>query len=448
MEKLNRRIFIGAGMSGLAATQRRAAASANDRVRVAVAGIRNRGWQLMQSIQELAGENIELAAVCDIDQSVIGAKLAAFEKLGGKRPQVYTDMRKLLDDRSIDAVFHATPAHWHSLGGVWTCLAGKDAYIEKPMSHNIWEGRQLVNVARREKRMVQHGTQIRSSPVVLEAVQKMREGLIGELFMARGVCFKNKGSLGKLQETATPAGVDYDQWLGPARVRPFSPQRFHTSWYMHWDYGVGDIGNMGIHQLDLVRMGLGLKEHPTMVQSMGGKFLFDDYRETPNVHSAFYHFAGRKLQVEMSIRSLNTNLEAGMGTELPFRLGSKDDIAGVIFYGSEGYLVVPDYKSYYSFLGVGRTPGPKRVDTDDLLANLPHIRNFVKAVRSRNHLDLTADVEEGHRSTSLSHLANISYRLGRGLAFDPRTEQFADAEANAYRKRAYREPYVVPEIAL
>jgi len=414
MEKLNRRIFIGAGMSGLAATQRRAAASANDRVRVAVAGIRNRGWQLMQSIQELAGENIELAAVCDIDQSVIGAKLAAFEKLGGKRPQVYTDMRKLLDDRSIDAVFHATPAHWHSLGGVWTCLAGKDAYIEKPMSHNIWEGRQLVNVARREKRMVQHGTQIRSSPVVLEAVQKMREGLIGELFMARGVCFKNKGSLGKLQETATPAGVDYDQWLGPARVRPFSPQRFHTSWYMHWDYGVGDIGNMGIHQLDLVRMGL----------------------------------AGRKLQVEMSIRSLNTNLEAGMGTELPFRLGSKDDIAGVIFYGSEGYLVVPDYKSYYSFLGVGRTPGPKRVDTDDLLANLPHIRNFVKAVRSRNHLDLTADVEEGHRSTSLSHLANISYRLGRGLAFDPRTEQFADAEANAYRKRAYREPYVVPEIAL
>jgi hypothetical protein len=216
---------------------------------------------------------------------------------------------------------------------------------------------------------------------------------------------------------------------------------------MHWDYGVGDIGNMGIHQLDLIRMGLGLEEHPAMVQSMGGKFLYDDYRETPNVHSAFYHYAGRKVQVEMSIRSVPTNLEAGMGTELPFRLGSKDDIAGVIFYGSEGYLVVPDYKSYYTFLGVSRKPGPSRVDTDDLLANLPHIRNFVHAMRTRNHKDLTADVEQGHRSTSLSHLANISYKVGRGLAFDPQSERFSDIEANSYLKRVYREPYVMPEIA-
>lgn len=447
MEKVNRRIFLGAGISGLAATRSAQAGSANGRIRAAVVGIHGRGWELMECIHELAGENIELAAVCDVDESVIGARLADFEKLGGKRPQVYTDIRKLLDDQSIDAVFHATPAHWHSLGGVWTCLAGKDAYIEKPMSHNIWEGRQLVNAARKEKRIVQHGTQIRSSPVILEAVRKMREGLIGELFMARGVCFKYKGPLGPLHETATPAGVDYDQWLGPAPLKPFSPQRFHTSWYMHWDYGVGDIGNMGIHQLDLIRMGLGIEDHPTMVQSMGGKFLYDDYRETPNVHSAFYHFAGRKLQVEMSIRSVITNLEAQMGTELPFRLGAKTDIAGVVFYGSEGYLVVPDYKSYYTFLGLNRTPGPKRVDTDDLLANLPHIRNFIRAVRSRNALDLTADVEVGHRSTCLSHLANISYRVGRGLEFDPRTERFTDDEANTYRKRIYREPYVVPEIA-
>jgi predicted dehydrogenase len=447
MEKLNRRVFIGSGIAGLAAAQRTSAASANDRIRVAVVGIRNRGWQLMQSIHELSGENLELAAVCDVDESVIAAKLGAFEKLSGKRLKSYTDMRALLDDHSIDAVFHATPAHWHSLGGVWTCMAGKDAYIEKPMSHSIWEGRQLVNAARREKRIVQHGTQIRSSPVVLEAVQKMREGLIGELFMARGVCFKAKGPLGPVHETATPAGVHYDKWLGPAPLKPFSLQRFHTSWYMHWDYGVGDIGNMGIHQLDLIRMGLGLEEHPAMVQSMGGKFLYNDYRETPNVHSAFYHYAGRKVQVEMSIRSVPTNLEAGMGTELPFRLGSKDDIAGVIFYGSEGYIVVPDYKSYYSFLGVSRKPGPSRVDTDDLLANLPHIRNFVGAMRTRNHADLTADVEQGHRSTSLSHLANISYKVGRGLAFDPHSERFSEEEANSYLKRAYREPYVMPEIA-
>ena len=452
MDQTDRRTFIRASAlaaGGIAIAGAPAIAgsgtNANSRIRAAVAGIHGRGWQLMQCIHELSGENFELAAVCEVDESILNARLKSFESLSGKRPQAYTDMRKMLDDKSIDVVFHATPAHWHTLGGIWTCQAGKDAYIEKPISHNVWEGRQLVRAARKYDRMVQHGTQIRSSPVVLEAVQKMREGLIGELFMARGVCFKYKGALGQLKEAPVPQGVNYDLWLGPAPAKPFSPQRFHTSWYMHWDYGVGDIGNMGIHQTDLLRMGLNLDQHPSMVQAAGGKYLFDDYRETPNVHTALYHFEGRKAQVEMAIRSLPTNFEALMGTDLPFRLGAKTDIAGVIFYGSEGYLVVPDYKSYYTFLGKNRTPGPKRVDTDDLLANLPHIRNFLKAVRSRKYTDLTADVEEGHKSTCLSHLANIAYKTGRGFAFDPRTEQTSDPEANRYLKREYRKPFVVPE---
>jgi predicted dehydrogenase len=452
MDNTTRRTFIqsgaalavGAGLAGAPAFGQ--SVNANGRIRVAVVGLRGRGWDLMQAFHQLAGENVELAAVCEIDEAVLSDRIKDFESLSGKRPKTYIDVRKLLEDKSIDAVAHSTPTHWHSLGGIWTCQAGKDAYIEKPISHNIWEGRKLVEAARKYNRIVQHGTQCRSSPVVLEAMQKMRDGLIGNLFMARGVCFKYRGTVGRVKLADVPPGVHYDFWLGPAPWKPFSPQRFHYNWHWHWDYGAGDIGNMGVHQLDLIRMGLNLDTHPSMMQAMGGRYVFDDDRETPNVHSVFYHYPGRNLQVEMAVRGVYTNFEAGMGTELPFRLGAKSDIAGVIFYGSEGYLAIPDYSSYYTFLGLNRTPGPKRVDTEDLMQNLPHLRNFLKAMRSRKPTDLNADVEEGHKSAALSHLGNIAYRVGRGIEFDPKTERLKDEEANAYLSRKYREPYVVPEV--
>lgn len=422
-------------------------ANPNSRIRVAVVGLRGRGWDLLKCFHQLESEeNIELAAVCDVDQNVMRDRLAKYEKLGAKRPETCSDLRKLLENKDIDVVAHSTPTHWHSLGGIWTCQAGKDAYVEKPMSHNIWEGRKLVEAARKYNRMVQHGTQCRSSPVLLEAKQQMREGLIGKLFMARGVCFKYRGTVGRVKLADVPAGIDYDMWLGPAPLRPFSPQRFHYNWHWHWDYGAGDIGNMGVHQLDLIRMGLDLDTHPDRVQAMGGRYVFDDDRETPNVHSVFYSYRGRNLQVEMAVRGAYTNFEALMGTDLPFRLGAKSDIAGVIFYGSEGYLVIPDYTSYYTFLGKERTPGPRRVDTEDLFANLPHIRNFLKAVRSRKHTDLNADVEEGHKSTALSHLGNIAYRTGHEVNFDPIKEQCLEADANALLRRTYRKPYEIPEV--
>jgi predicted dehydrogenase len=446
MQTTDRRTFLKSGAAA-AAPAIASGASANGRIRVGIAGLRGRGWDLMQTIHQLsAAENVELAAVCDADETVMRDRLRKFDSLAGKQPAAHVDMRRMLDDRSIDAVLHATPTHWHCLGGVWTCQAGKDAYVEKPMSHNVWEGRKLVEAARKYGRMVQHGTQCRSSPVVLEAVRKMREGLIGRLFMARGACFKFRGTVGRVKPGEVPKGVNYDLWVGPAPLQGFSPQRFHYNWHWHWAYGAGDIGNMGVHQLDLIRLGLDLDAHPSMVQAQGGRYVYDDDRETPNVHSAFYHYPGRHLQVEMSVRGTYTNLEAGMGTDLPFRLGAKTDIAGVIFIGSEGYLVIPDYSSYYTFLGQNRTPGPKRVDTEDLLQNAPHMRNFLKAMRSRKHTDLTADVEEGHKSAALSHLANIAYRTGRAVTFDPRKETCAEPAAGALLRREYRSPYIIPEV--
>jgi predicted dehydrogenase len=447
MEPSNRRNFLKTGATAAAGVTVARALNANSRIRAAVVGCRGRGWDLMKCFHDLSErENVELAALCEVDDNVLNDRLKKLENLSGKRPQTYTDIRKLLEDKSIDVVAHSTPNHWHVLGALWTCQAGKDAYVEKPMSHNIWEGRKLVEAARKYNRMVQHGTQCRSSPAILEAKQKLRDGVIGKLFMARGVCFKYRGTVGRVQEAPVPPGVHYDLWLGPAPLTAFSPQRFHYNWHWHWDYGAGDIGNMGVHQLDLLRMMLDLEPHPTRIHAMGGKYVFDDDRETPNVHTVMYQYEGRNVQVEMAVRGVATNFEADMGTVLPFRLGKSHDIAGVVIYGSEGYMVIPDYTSYYTYLGLNRKAGPKRVDTDDLFANLPHMRNFLQAVRSRKHEELTADVEQGHRSASLSHLGNIAYRVGRTVKFDASTETFPDdPEASQYLRRTYRPPFVVPE---
>jgi len=444
MQNSNRRDFLksSAALFGAPAIAAPGLA-ANDRIRVAVIGLRGRGRELIRSFYDLAKDNVEIVALCDVDQSVLSQRTAEYEQMSGKKVQTFTDMRKVFEDKSIDAVGFATPNHWHALGTIWACQAGKDVYVEKPGSHTIFEGRKVVEAARKYNRIVQHGTQNRSSPNIVEAVQKLKEGVIGRVYLARGIAYKGpRASIGRIEGRAAPAGLDWDQWQGPAPNKPYSPVR-HRSWHLLWDYGNGDIGNQGIHELDIMRWALGIDTHPTKIASMGGTYIYRDDQEAPQVHAVMYEYAGRDVLMAFETRSGVTNAEAGMGIEYPFL--DKRNVVGVIFIGTEGYMIIPDYSSYYTFMGQKRTPGPKAVGAGDI-ANLPHFENFIKAVRSRKRTDLTAEAQELHLSSALPHLGNIAYRTGRTLRFDPETERFiGDDEANRLLTRDYRPPYVVPE---
>ncbi len=452
MSKPTRREFIGSTASAAAFASTLAAASAvrartgaNDRIRAAVVGIRARGKRHIEVLHGLAGENVELAALCDVDQTVLHARAAEYEKQSGKKVAKFTDLRKLLDDKSIDVVSYATPNHWHALGTIWACQAGKDVYLEKPGSHNIFEGRKMIEAARKYNRIVQHGTQCRSSANIREGLRRLQNGVIGEVYMARGISFKLRPSRGPLLEEPAPKGLDWDMWVGPAPKQAYAKLR-HNGWHQLWDFGSGEIGNQGIHQMDMMRWGLGLDAHPTKVQSMGGRFVHkDEDLETPNVQLFAFQYADRNALLQFEVRHWYTNHEAGMGAEFPFV--DKKNTVGVIFFGSEGYMVIPDYSSFHTYLGRHRTPGPAKSDFTDPMMDVPHFKNFFDAVRSRNHKMLVADIEEGHKSCVIPHLANIAYRTGRTLEFDPESERFVgDDEANAMLSRNYRSPYVVPKV--
>src|SRR5208282_6052248 len=354
----------------------------------------------------------------------------------------------LLDDKSIDAVSIATPNHWHSLIGIWACQAGKDVYVEKPCSHNWWEGRQLVRAAQKYNRIVQHGTQSRSAPSAREAIQKIRDGLIGDVYMARGLCFKWRNTIGDAPEKPVPEGVHYDLWTGPSPVRPFTENRFHYKWHWFWDYGNGDLGNQGVHQVDVARWGLGVK-FPNKISAIGGHFMFDDDQETPNTLNCAFQYdlpGGKRKMLEFEVRHWITDREAGIGS-LEMGGGKGDPNAvGDMFFGSQGYLAMGDEdtgNAYKTYVGREQTPGPSGHEGGH------HYANFIDCVRSRKKEDLNAPIEEGHISATLVHLANASYKLGRTLNFDPETEQvIGDDEANRLLRdaeRGYRAPFVVPE---
>jgi len=414
----------------------KAAPSINDTVRVACVGIRGQGKAHIHMYSQMP--TVEIAALCDVDESVLNQRTQEMVSAGKKKPTGYTDVRKLLEDKSIYAISIATPNHWHSLMGIWACQAGKDVYVEKPCSHNIFEGRQLVKAVEKYNRIVQHGTNSRSGVAVREAVQKMREGVIGEVYMARGLCFKWRDSIGHKPEGPVPAGVDYNLWTGPAPLHAFTPNRFHYNWHWFWDYGNGDIGNQGIHEMDIARWGLGVK-YPTRVSAMGGHFMFDDDQQTPNTMVANFEFdeGGKKKILVFEVRHWMTNHEAGIGEG-----GKKKDsnTVGNTFYGSKGYLAIDGYGQYKTWLGKDQEPGPARTEGGNNWAN------FIEAVRSRKQSDLNAHIEEGYMSTVLVHLANISYRLGRTLEFDAQNLSCkGDPEATRMFTRQYRAPFVVPE---
>jgi predicted dehydrogenase len=432
---MNRRHFL---MSSAAAGAARlkAAPSINDTVRVACVGIRGQGRAHIHMYSQMP--TVEIAALCDVDESVLNQRTQEMVSAGKKKPAGYTDVRKLLEDKSIDAISIATPNHWHSLMGIWACQAGKDVYVEKPCSHNIFEGRQLVRAAEKYNRIVQHGTNSRSGVAVREAVEKMRGGLIGEVYMARGLCFKWRDTIGRKAEEAVPAGVDYNLWTGPAPLGAFTRNRFHYNWHWFWDYGNGDIGNQGIHEMDIARWGLGVK-YPTRVSAIGGHFMFDDDQQTPNTMVANFEFdeGGKKKMLVFEVRHWMTNHEAGIGEG-----GKKKDsnTVGNTFYGSKGYLAIDGYGQYKTWLGRDQEPGPSRNEDGNNWAN------FIEAVRSRKQSDLNAPIEEGYMSTVLVHLANISYRLGRTLEFDAQNLSCkGDPEATRMFTRQYRAPFVVPE---
>ncbi|MCA9212948.1 MAG: Gfo/Idh/MocA family oxidoreductase [Planctomycetales bacterium] len=427
MPNFSRRNFLAT--STVAATtlaNASARADSNDRIRAAVLGVNGRGRTHIEQLEKQDG--VELAMICDPDERVLGNQAKRIEDKFGHKVETATDMRKVFDRDDIDVVTVATPNHWHSLATIWACQAGKDVYVEKPGSHNLFEGRKMVEAAHRYKRIVQHGVQLRSSAALQEAVEHLRKGTIGDVYMARGIVFRWRPSIGKKQPIAKPNHLDWDLWQGPAQSKPYSPRYVHYNWHWHWDYGNGDVGNQGVHETDMCMWGLDVGL-PSKITAMGGKFLWDDDKETPEVLTSCYHYPDEKKMIQFEVRHWNTNDEQGA------RVGN-------IFYGSKGILVVGGYDSYVIYLGQRGEVGPSRSEGGELER---HFANFIQAVRERKPEIQNGPVESAHLSSGLAHLGNIAYRLERQLEFDPKTEKFVnDAEADEMLTRQYREPFVVP----
>jgi len=430
---MDRRYFLMGSALAAGSLATRAKGAASDRVRVACVGVRGQGKSHIGAYSKM--ENVEIAAVCDIDESILNARLGEIEKNKGKRPAGYSDLRKLLEDKEIDAISIATPNHLHALQTIWGVQAGKHVYVEKPATHNIFEAKQVVAAARKYNKLVQNGVNARSSVGVREAVQKLREGVIGDVYMTRGLCYKWRDTIGRTKPEPVPAGVDYDLWLGPAPKHEFTKNRFHYNWHWFWDYGNGDFGNQGIHEVDISRWGLGVR-YPTKISAIGGHFMFDDDQETPNVLNVSYEFNenGKKKMMEFEVRHWMTNHEAGIGGE------AGGNTVGNVFYGSNGYMAIDGYNKYQTFLGKKAEPGPSNNKGGN------NWQNFIDAVRSGKREDLNHEIQEGADSAVLMHLANISYRVGRTLHFDSeKFEVIGDKEANSYFSRNYRAPFVVPK---
>jgi predicted dehydrogenase len=449
--------------------------SANEKLNVAVVGVNGRGGSHYRFYS--GRKDTVVSYVVDVDSKIGNNRAVEIEKRQGIKPKFVEDIRQMLDDKTVDIVSIATPNHWHSLMAIWSMQAGKDVYVEKPVSHNVSEGRRAVEAARKYQKICQAGTQSRSNPGMIKFIEYVRSGKIGDVKVARGLCYKLRPSIGPREETKIPSYINYDLWCGPAPNAPSSRNNpkngpVHYDWHWFWDYGNGDLGNQGIHQMDISRWGLGAKELCRAAFGYGGRLGYEDAGETPNTQVVTHDYGDRTLVFE--VRGLKTDKYRGAGV-------------GVIFEGTDGYAVSPNYNG-----GVIYDKDGKEVTKFDQGDDDFHFANFLKAVRSRAMSDLNADIEEGHLSSALCHLGNISYRLGapqsaddlektlstlhtndnakdtleRTLAhlkdngvdmaatklqvgpvlpFDPATETFpGNDKANAMLTREYRKPFVVP----
>jgi len=421
MKNLTRRDFVKrSAVAGAAlALPFSKARGANDDIRVAVAGVRGRGWALVGDFQGVQG--VRVVALCDVDGNVLDQQVKKLKEQSGD-VQGYSDHRRMLEDKSIDVLAIATPDHWHVPIAAAAIVAGKDVYVEKPMSHTIAEGRYLVNLARKHGKMVQHGTQSRSSEGITEGIEYLKTGKLGKIRMAKAINCQLREPIGRVPDSEAPPNVNYDLWLGPAPKRPFNKNRFHYNWHWFWDYGTGDTGNDGIHQIDIARWGLGV-EMPKAVSCSGGQLFYDDDHETPDTQVATFEYDGVYLMYEMRLWT-------------PYGLEGHDN--GDVFYGDEGTLSIG--RNGWQVTSKNGKPGP-----GGPRGEYRHAENFIKAVRGRKESDLHAGTEVGHHSAALCHLANIAMRIGRRLKFDARTERFIDdAEANAYLTKQYRQGYELP----
>ncbi|MCZ6793761.1 MAG: Gfo/Idh/MocA family oxidoreductase [Planctomycetota bacterium] len=425
MSVLNRREFLGsaAAIVGAAAVGR-AGGSPGEKVGVAVLGC-GRGRALARWFTRLKGSQV--VAICDPDENRARRLCEQIEEIAGKRPRMVADFRTLLDRKDVQALAVATPDHWHAPATILGCVAGKDVYVEKPASHNVVEGRLAVEAARRYGRIVQHGTQLRAAPHYRQAWELLQQGVIGKVLMVKAINNQRRSRLPSRKDEPVPSGVDYDLWLGPAKKRPFNRNRFHGGWHWLWEYGTGDIGNDGVHQIDLGRWALRLgapKAVSCSAAKLGSK---GDAQETPDTMVVTWEYD--ELLYVFEQRDFT-----------PYRMqGHRLDNDNII-YGDKGYLMI-DRDGYRVF--VGNEPGPrfdrKWEDTES------HYQNFIDCVKNRRREDLIADIEEGHLSALMCHLGNISYRTGRRLVFDPATETFpGDEEANRLLGREYREGFELP----
>jgi predicted dehydrogenase len=444
---MQRRQFLenslsAAGLSALASTTvlgddqpQQARVAANDKVAICMVGMRGRGGTVLSTFASIP--EVEVKYVCDIDEGVLQAKVAAIEKQTGRKPQAIKDYRQAIDDKTVDALVIGTPDHWHALPTIHACLADKDVYVEKPDGHNILEGRTMVAAAKKHNRVVQLGTQSRSGPHLLALVEYLKTGVLGKVRFAKAWESAKQGSIGHTADSEPPPGIDYDRWLGPAPKRAFNPRRFHGTWRWFFDYGTGDLGNDGVHRLDYARWFLaaaaaGKGENvpllPRATSALGGKYYFDDDQQWPDTLMVTYDFAGGfVLTYEMRIWTPYPMHESG---------------EGCVVLGDQGYVVV-DNARWRHFDPKGKVVK----EMSGGYAEAGHAQSFLDCMRSRQKP--TADLETvGHPSSLLCHIGNAAWRTGRTLRYDDQVGRFTgDADADQFLTRAeYRKGYELPKV--
>lgn len=434
MKQINRRNFLRKSLAAGAATglwplvgrsqntsnsassaiSNRQVSGANGDLRAAIVGLNGRGRDHVKQLSALKG--VRVAALCDVDTDVLDRETKAIRDSGGS-VETFTDIRRLLESKEIDVVSIATPHQWHALASIWSVQAGKDVYVEKPVSYSVWEGRRIIEAARKHGRIVQSGTQIRSNPGVVEAIAWVRAHNLGRIKLARGLCYKRRDSIGKTSgPQPIPATVNYDLWTGPAPLVPLRRKRLHYDWHWIWDTGNGDLGNQGIHQMDIARWALGEARVSPRVLSIGGRVGYDDDGQTPNTQIVFHDYPAAPLIFE--VRGLPS---AAGSAKMDSYHGAG---IGVVIDCEHGELVIPSYTT-----AIARDKDGKEIRRFEGAAS--HFQNFLDAVRSRKVSELHADILEGHISSALCHTANISYRLGVPHSPEERSEALKSNPAMA-----------------
>lgn len=377
--------------------------------------------------------NVMIKTVCDVDERLFPGVVTNVEKLFGAKPQTEVDFRRLLDDKDLDVISIATPDHWHALMTVWACQAGKDVYVEKPVCHNVAEGRKMVEAARKYNRIVQSGICYRSSKAVREGIKFVHDGKLGKVYMAKGTTYRYRVPIEHVPDSPIPDGVHWDLFLGPAPYRQFNENRYIYQWHWYWDTGTTEYGNNGIYRMDTVRWALNKNTHPVKIHCSGGKFCRDDDQEVPNTLVASYEYEDGII-VQNEMRSLPTNPEG------------LSDSGDCFLYSDLGWMTF-NGNGYKTYFGTKNEPGPAKSENDiPPEERSDGWKNLIDCVRSRKREDLDNDILEGHMSAALGHLGVISYRTGRKLVFNPETEKFAkDPEADKLLTRTYRKPYVMPD---